>query len=238
MPERVASLVGDLDLRSPAAEAYLRERLPDRLVGVGLESQEAVQRALIRGMEEGRDGLAIAREVREVVGLTGEMEGYVANLRRQLETGEVAGQTPPWMRRLSAAEQAQARRLFRETVSSPAEIDALVERYSESLRNRRAQNIARNEIHDAYIHGQQATWEQAASDGFLEPDRTRRQWLPVGDERTRDEHAQVPGLNPGGVALGEPFKIPGGVAMGPGQSGRPSFDINCRCTVVLEIEDD
>lgn len=230
---RAAAMAATLDLTNPESVAYLRDHLPTLVREVTEEQRRAVRAAVTRGFTEGRHPYAVAREVRGTVGLTEAMEGYVANFRRQLETGELAGATPPWDRRLSAVERAAARSEFRAAATDPARVDRLVDRYRESLVNRRAQNIARTEVNRASGAGQAELWRQAEAEGLVDLTRTRRVWIVTPDEQLRPDHAAVPGMNPDGVGLDEPFATPVGPVMHPRESGDPGFDVNCRCAEAL-----
>lgn len=236
-----ALLMASLDLTNPAAVKYLRETLPSTIVRITEESRLAVRTALMRGFEEGRPAVKIAQDVRNAVGLTPSQQMYVSNFRSELETGEVFG-TLPGDRRLNAAEQARADRMFRQAAAgAPAkqkDINAMVNRYQESLINRRARNIARTEATRAFGEGQNELWRQATERGLLDPTKTRRYWLTTPDERLRESHAAVPGMNPNGVRLDEPFNTPWGFASMPRGPDVPVGEaVNCRCTVILEIDE-
>lgn len=237
MPRNIGSLVGNLDLTNPEAVRFLQQTLPERIRLIDNQSRDSIRQSILRGVQEGRPPRVIARDIRDVAGLTPTMESWVDNLREQLETGRVGGSTPPWDRRISAAEAQRARRLFREEQPSRRQLDALVSRYAASLRNRRALNIARTETHRALIEGQKAIWSQAVDEGLLDPAEARQVWVVTPDERLREQHAAVPGMNPEGIPLGGMFETPIGPVAGPGQSGDPGFDIDCRCTVALEFVD-
>lgn len=230
MGPRLARTIGSLDLTNPAALTYLRETLPTTIREITTESVEAVQAALLRGFEEGLPARKIAKEIKNVVGLTRAQGQAVSNFRRQLETGEMIGK-PPSTRRLSATEQARAGKMFRQAQAgnpaSVAEIDTIVTRYHDSLLNRRSRNIARTETTRAFGAGQQSLWDQAVERGLLDPSKTLRRWLVTPDERLRESHAAVPGMNPDGVRLDEPFNTPIGPVMAPRTSGVASFDVNC-----------
>lgn len=215
LPAREAGLVGALDLSNPEAVKYVRENVPRLIQEVDSDGREAIRSALQRGFDEGRPAPRIAREIRDSIGLLPKDEAAVANFRRQLETGVAGQMTAPWDRRLSATEAAQARRLYRDPAPKAEEVDRLAARYSERLLNRRAKTIARTEVHRAFSVGQTELWNQAEEEGYLQRDRTRRIWIVTPDERLRDSHAAIPGLNPDGVSLGEKFKTPWGEVTGP-----------------------
>ena len=224
---RQAALAASLDLTNPEAVRYLREHVPALVTNVSDEAREAVRQAVLRGFEEGRPPLAIAREVKESVGLTRPQQRFVANFRRQLETGNMGAGTAPWDRRLSATERQQARSIFAVGGEESARVNALVDRYAESLLNRRSQDIARTEIHRAFVEGQTELWRQAEDQGLMDRRTVRRVWIVTPDDRLRPDHAAVPGMNPDGVGLDQPFDTPVGPVMAPGESGDGSFDINC-----------
>ena len=235
LPPQLA-LRATLDLTNPEAVRYLREHLPELIREVDDEARRAVQQALLRGFDDGRDARKIAREVRESVGLTEAQSRAVGNFRRQLESGELGAGAAPWERRLSAAEQQQARSIFLSGGESSARVDALVERYYESLVNRRSRDIARTEVTRAFGAGQDELWSQAAEQGLLDPMKTREVWIVTPDDRLRPAHAEVPDLNPDGVPLGGMFLTRVGQVRGPRESGDPGFDINCRCTKALVFD--
>jgi len=236
---REAALAATLDITNPEAVNFLRETVPGLIREISDETREAVRQAALRGFEEGRPARMMAREIRESVGLTQAQSRAVGNFRRQLESGTMGNGKPPWMRRLSATEQAQARSMFRAAASGSlvdrARIDAITERYHQSLLNRRARTIARTETTRAFGEGQQELWRQAEMEGLIDRTKTRRIWLVTPDERLRPDHAAVPGMNLKGVGLDEPFDTPIGPVMGPRQSGNPAFDVACRCTEALEF---
>lgn len=234
MPKDLA-LQASFDLTNSASVKYLKDYIPKKITEIIDSQAAAVKAALERGFKEGRPVIAIARDVRNVVGLTDKQAQYVINFQRQLETGEMAGQTAPWARRLSASEQNQAYSEFISDDTNMARVQSLTDRYQESLVNRRSQDIARTEVHNASIQGQSDLWDQAVEDGLIDPDTTKRVWIYTHDARVRDEHIEVADMNSDGVGLNEPFQTPIGPVMNPGMSGDAGFDINCRCAVALDF---
>lgn len=235
LPKRVG-LAATLDMTNPSSLAYVRDNIPQLIKQVTDEQRQAVQSIIARGFAEQIDPMSLAREIRDVVGLTEQGAQAVANFRRQLETGQMGNGTAPWDRRLSGPQQAQARSEFYSDTTNAARVNRLVDNYSFSLLNRRAQNISITQIHDASIQGQAEIWRQADNEGLIDLTRARRFWIDTKDERERPEHRVVPGMNPNGVAFDEPFQTPVGPVMRPGESGVAGFDINCRCVEGLDFE--
>lgn len=235
LPAREARLIGALDITNPEALRYVQETVPTLITNVNRESQVAIQQAIVSGFRDERSPARIARDIRRSIGLTPDMEQAVQNFRRQLESGEVGNATEPWRRRLSATEAQRARSLFNRPVVAASDIDELVDTYAQRLLNMRATTIATTEVHGAHVAGQAELWLQGVRDGFLDEDRARQFWNHAGDERVRDDHERIPGMNPKGVKLGEMFKTPVGPTLGPGQFKEPGQNINCRCGVLLRF---
>ncbi len=90
-----------------------------------------------------------------------------------------------------------------------------IERYATKLLRDRAVLIARTETMRAANEGQRELWRQAVSAGDL-PQSAKRVWISTGDNRVREEHANVDGEV---VGIDENFSI--GV--------EPGDEPNCRC---------
>lgn len=227
----------NLSITNPAAVDYLASALPELIKEINLEQQQAVQTILLNGINTGVPADEMAREIRNSVGLTADQASWVDNFRTQLETGELNGWTPIDERRLSATDQQMAQSEFDSPNSDPTVIDLLVDKYQFSLINKRAMDISVTEIHDASIAGQDDLWGDAVDAGYLDPATVTRHWGGTDDGRERDSHIQVPIDNPDGVGLDEDFDTEVGPVHAPGQSGEPSFDINCRCYVYLMFDE-
>jgi SPP1 gp7 family putative phage head morphogenesis protein len=90
------------------------------------------------------------------------------------------------------------------------------------MSNYRAHVIARTETHTTANAGIQL---QAETSDF----ETKKEWLAVNDDRTRDDHSGVDGDI---VDLGEAFSVGGEDLMYPGEpTGSASNVIACRCAV-------
>ena len=90
--------------------------------------------------------------------------------------------------------------------------------------------IVQTENHRCQTLGRLASFDQAEEAGVI----MVRVWVATLDGNTRDEHQDMDGVEANEDNL---FPSPIGLVEGPGLSGDPSFDINCRCTVRGEIKD-
>ena len=93
--------------------------------------------------------------------------------------------------------------------------------------------IAQTEMHRCHVEGRLAGFQQADRAG-VELDYI---WTATVDNRTRDMHQDMDGRKADAVIDGRPmFALPDGLTVeGPGLTGIPEHDINCRCTVRSEI---
>jgi hypothetical protein len=194
-------------------------------------TKQGVSLTLARTTAETGSILARAKEIKQLIGLTADQAQAVLNFKRQLETRQVLGLTPPDARKLDVLEQTLVRNHMKNGTMSVDQIDIMVNKYYESLLNTRALGIAANESMNAVNNGQQEMWRQGLDAGVFNDNTTRKFWVTAGDEKVRALHRVIPGMNPGGVKINSLFVTPFGLVIGPGTSN-PGF-IHCRCVAVL-----
>jgi hypothetical protein len=196
---------------------YARRQAAQLVVAVSGDVRESIRIVVALGSQIGLTVEQQARAIREVVGLPPNWANAPLNLGIELRDGRFSTS-----RRMSAADKQQIRsRLAKGTVDE-AFVARMQGRYAASLRNRRALNIARTETLRAAHFGQREGWRQAMREGSL-PSNVRRTWIVTPDDRLRETHAAVPGMNPDGVGVDEPFRTPLGLSLGP------PLEVNCRC---------
>jgi hypothetical protein len=170
-----------------------------RMTAISDTTLEAVRGIIRRAFEAGTPITQQIAEIQELVGLTPKQAESVSRYRQGLlEAGE-----------------------------KPTRIDALVEKRTRALRRQRAESIARTESMAAVHEGQQERWRQAVRDGLMDTGRFRRYLVITPDDRLCPVCAAVPGLNPEGVGLEQPFETPGGSVQ------HPPIHVMCRCSVSL-----
>lgn len=166
-------------------------------------------------------GLTTAQAVKllkSTIGLPPNWLGAPSALREELESGRFTES-----RRLSSRDKKAIRKqLASGKPLSPAFVERMVDRYTESLIDLRARTIVRTEMHRAAAETQREGWRQAMQAGQISP-IMRRAWIVTPDDRLRPDHAAIPGMNPDGVRMDEQFQTPMGPAVGP------PLDPNCRC---------
>ena len=173
-----------------------------------------------------------ARQLRSGLGLNAR-QAVTLDAFRSLLTGE---KTPPTARpavtqavlsHLNAAERSQVWKHLRDRHLDLDRIDELADRLRDRLLTARAKMIARTEGMRMANQAEHDAWTRAADRGLIDRSTARRYWQTAGDEKVRDEHRAIPGLNTTGRALDEPFTTPDGPCM------FPPAGPNCRCRVVL-----
>jgi len=98
---------------------------------------------------------------------------------------------------------------------------AEVDRIMAKARRTRARLIAESEATGAVTDGQLEAWG-------IEGLTIHVRWVTANDERVRPSHASLNGTS---VRVGDSFDIGGCTGVGPGRSGCPSEDCNCRCVL-------
>jgi HK97 family phage portal protein len=188
------------DLLNPQAVAWARSYSGQLITQISEETRAAVRELVARAFEQGVPPASLARQIKPLIGLT----------RRQ----------------------AQAVDTFRATLTEAGatHIDDRVERYAAAQLRQRSVNIARTETLTSAANGTQMAWETGAAQGFIDRERARRHWVVAWDDRLCLEVCEpIPGLNPDGVKLDEPFQTPIGPLMTP--TAHPS----CRCALALRF---
>lgn len=217
----------------PNAILYARQQSSLLVKQIEDDVREAIRIIVAAGQQYGLTVAEQATAIREVVGLPSVWASAPVNFGRELAAGEVSYERllhdprlPPAQRR---GMRNRVKREIQDAVDSGRNLDpawraSQVRRYAENLRSRRALNIARTETLQAANFGQRESWRQAQSENVL-PQTARRMWVVTPDDRLRETHAEVPGMNPDGVP------IDGGVYDTPlGPSGGPPLEVNCRCS--------
>jgi hypothetical protein len=134
------TLMASFDLTNPYAAVYARTNVGRLISGITQTTQEGIQRLIERGLMEGIDVRTTARQIKNMVGLTGQQADWVMNYEMRLLDRGIG------------------------------DIEGKVERYANKLIRLRANSIARTETLDASYSGQQSAWRAAQDQGFLDKD--------------------------------------------------------------------
>lgn len=127
---------------------------------------------------------------------------------------------------LSAAQTRMLAKALQNPNLTATDADAMLDRHAAALRRHRIQATLAEGMHALAEQAKLTGWSIAQRFGALPADQ-RRRWHTAGDERVRHAHSQVPGMNPTGVPLDQPFETPFGLRMSP------PLEIGCRCRAHL-----
>jgi hypothetical protein len=182
----------------PEALAAIDTYAGTQIQGIGETTLRNVRAVIRSGFEQGRSMTQMMRDLASFVGLTPRQTEALETLRqRLLDAGKTRAQ----------AQQA-------------------VDRAARRALQLRVESIARTESIWASLEGQAQLWNEAARQGTLDPAHFLRHWLVTPDDRLCTVTcAPIPGMNPNGVRLDEPFQTPVGPVMHP-----PAHPM-CRCAV-------
>ena len=159
-----------------------------------------VRQVIRNGFSEGRSLMQMMRDLEAFVGLTPRQTQAVEALRQRL------------------TDQGLSR----------AQVQQRVQEASQRALRQRVESVVRTESITMSSMGQDLLWQRAVADGLLDVNRFRRFWLVAGNPCPKI-CARIPGMNPEGVRLGEPFSTPAGQIMYP--SAHPM----CRCAVTARV---
>jgi len=214
------------DLTNPEAIRWAQREAGALVQQVSLSVKQSVRDTVFRGFNEGRTPTWMAKEIRQVIGLTRKQTQAVSNFERLLREGKAEVLT-------RALRDHRFDPTIRKAIESgegltEAQIDRMTKRYAERMLRYRADMIARSETIKASSAGQQELWRQAVAEGYLDAQKTRQIWIVVPDERLCPICRMIPVMNPKGVPLGQAFQSPVGPVMRPAET-HPA----CRCGLSL-----
>lgn len=181
------------DMANPTAEAWISANVADRVTAITTEQLQNARAVVLEGYAQGKGPEAIARVLAGrmvngkrqggVIGLSGLQSELVASMRSRLESG-----TPAELRKILDGMSLRDRRfdrLIRNSIDTGkpitrADIDRMVERYSDRMLAKRANDIARTETGMAVMSGRAEEWRQAAEKLGLPVDAVTKTWRHGG----------------------------------------------------------
>lgn len=225
------------DPMNPRATEYARRYAYGLIQNISSQTRDAIREVVTEQTISGANPRATARQIKQVIGLNGQQARALKNYRKALESGK-------WGQAASYSIGGNAERSINAAAKldgpmAPERVEALVEGYRQRLLRQRALTIARTESMRAVSNGAAEAWTQVTERSNLPPSVFRRYWVATSDDRTRDTHREIPLVNQKGVGMNEPFALPGGgTIMHPHDPNAPASEtINCRCCVVVRIEE-
>ena len=189
--------------------------------GLKDEVRETVRGVVERGLEQGKAPAAIARQIRESVGLAPNQAEAVDNFERMLRERDLGALTRKL--RDHRFDGTLRKALGKDGAGlTEAQIKTMTDAYRRRYIAHNAETHARTATLDALKQGQKLSVEQAVEAGYLDGDRMRKRWSTVGDSKVRDEHVAMEGEDVAWDALYSNMEDV------PGES-----TYNCRCRSVF-----
>jgi hypothetical protein len=228
------------DIRSPVAEAWLRDHSSTLVREIIDDQQAAIRARLVAGMEAGRNPRDIAldligridratgRRTGGIIGLTAYQEAIVRNYAAELAQADPAA-LQRQLRDLRY-DGALKRAIAEGKPLTGEQITCMVSAYENRMLRHRGETIAKTETTSALYEAREEALEQAGRAGQVNPGGVRKRWKSSGGPRVRHTH-QV--LNGQVVSLRSSFISPSGAALRyPSDPRAPAAErINCECDV-------
>lgn len=217
--------------------AYLERYKLNLINTISSNTTEAIRESLIQDTIAGVSPRSTARNFRNTIGLTPHQERAVRNYKKYLQEGD--SQALQRALRDKRSDSVVARAISGEQPLTSQQIERLSNRYRERYIKHRSEVIARTESLRAVGIGNRAAINTMLLEGDVLTEDVRRFWKFTKDGRTRNEHRKIPGMNPDGVKLDEPFQTPLGPLMFPRDpDGTAANTIQCRCVEFYRVVDE
>lgn len=240
-----SALVLRFDVRSPGAEAYLRDLSGRKITRITDDMLTGARAVMERGMFDGRNPRSVAldiagrldrisgRRTGGLIGLTSQQMATVDRVRQELLSGDLdAYQHYLSLKRGDVrGQRAVAAAIRNGKPLDAATVNAITGRLSDSYLLLRGETIARTEMLTALAESQREAYEQAIASGAVNRQDIRKIWRATRDNRTRDSHRHVDSES---VGMDERFS---NGLLYPHEPGAPASEVvNCRCAVDYRID--
>lgn len=204
------TLAIEFNILSEKTIAGIRQ-LDTKVIGTLQEELRQVVKSVVeRGLRAGVNPRAIARELRESIGLAPSQEAAVQRYREGLEAGD-----------RGLHRELRDRRFDRAKLTSER-IDLMVDTYRRRFIAFNAETNARTASLDAMKLGQRLSWVDAAEKGIVKLELLEKTWRGVKDSRERESHLAMEGET---VPFEQPFSN--------GQIVPGDTEFNCRCVSIV-----
>lgn len=222
---------------NPGTAEFVRNYSLNLIRQISNNTREAARNSIEADAIAGRGPKDTARNFRNTVGLTAKQERAVRRYRESLSTLDRDALARAL--RDKRFDPSVLRAIESGAALKPDQIDKMVGRYQERYVKYRSEVIARTESLRAASVGQHAAMRQALAQRAVDDTQLRRFWVFARDSRTRDAHRAIPGMNPNGVRLDEPYQSPLGPIMFPRDpSAVAANTVQCRCAERFALASD
>jgi hypothetical protein len=225
------------DVGAKSASAIMRKSRLHLIKNISTQQKHVIRSVLSKALKEGVGPRQSARDLRQAIGLTNYQWQAVQNYRTALENG--SQKVFNYTLRDKRFDRTVENVIDSDDLLDDAQIDRMVDRYTEGWLRYRSETIARTESIRTLSEARQASWMQMADELDVDPDeQIIRTWITTLDGRERDSHEwmhmqEVHGFD-------EPFLTPDDEELYyPGDPlADESETIQCRCVTIMRIEGD
>ncbi|BAQ44397.1 hypothetical protein [Methylobacterium aquaticum] len=230
------------DIRSPAAEAWLRDH-SSTLVREIIDDQRAAIRArLVAGMEAGRNPRDVAldlvgrvdratgRRVGGIIGLTAYQEAIVRNYAAELARADAAALDRQL--RDPRYDGALKRAIAEGKPLAADQITRMVAAYESRMLRHRGETIAKTETTPALYEARIQALEQASASGRIDIGEVRKRWRDSGGPNVRHTHRLLNGQTV--PARASFVSSSGAILRYPADPRAPAAErVNCECDIEI-----
>lgn len=240
------SVIFRFDVRNSRAEAWLRDHSSTLVTRITDDVRTVIRETIEAGVADGRNpkniGLDIVGRVVDgkrtggVVGLTTQQGRWLSGARRALDTLDPAYFN--YKGRDKRFDGIVQKAITAKKPLDQAKVDALVNRYNDTLLRQRGETIGRTETVQSLNKAQFDAYMQAVDAGTIREQDVTKEWDATGDERTRLSHRVLDGRKADltvaftSPSTGAHMMHPGDISMG----AHGEDIINCRCRVRYRVD--
>lgn len=237
------------DMANPVAESWIAENVGAAVTRLTNEQLQSARGAILAGYGEGKHPEAIARDLAGrtvtgrrqggIIGLSGPQSELVGSMRSRLESG---GATE--LKKILDGMSLRDRRfdhLIRASIESGkpvarADSARMVERYSDRMLAKRANDIARTETGTAVMSGRAEEWRQACENLGYPVDAVIKTWRHGGGVKDPRPH-HVAANNMRAQGLNTAFVLSNGARMqyALDPDGGAAECVNCSCDTTFRL---
>jgi Phage Mu protein F like protein len=201
---------------------------------VSTQQKHVIRSVLTKALKEGIGPRQSARDLRQAIGLTDYQWQAVQNYRTALENG--SHKVFSYELRDKRFDRTVENVIDSDDLLDDAQIDRMVERYTEGWLRYRSETIARTESIRTLSEARHSAWDQMINALDVDDEQIIRTWITTLDGRERDSHEEMHLQEV--VGLDEPFLTPDDEEIYyPGDPSAPEEEtIQCRCMELMRIE--
>ena len=237
------------DMANPRAEAWIAEHVAGNVTRMTDEARQGIRATILEAYSKGQHPNDIARDIggrmlagkRQggIIGLSGPQMGYVHSMRARLESG-VKGE----MERVFGMTRRDKRfdHLIRKAIAegrplSKTDIDAMIQRYTDRLLAKRAEDIARTETGIAVMSARAEEWQQAVDKLGYPAEAVLKTWVHGGGVKDPRPH-HVAANNMRAQGLSTAFVLSNGAVMQHAldPAGGAAECANCTCDTTFRMD--